>query len=77
MGLGEEATVGLPMKERELSWSLDGVIGDECSLDVSLSRLVIMPLEFREECAVSVNRLLSSTSANGRWTIGMDFYMRL
>ena len=54
------------MEERELSWSLDGVIGDECSLDVPLSRLVMIPLEFREECAVSVNRLLSSTSANGR-----------
>ena len=28
MGLGEEATVGLPIEERELSWSLGDVMGD-------------------------------------------------
>ena len=49
MGLGEDAIVGLPNEERELSGSL--VMGDGGGmLEDSLCEVKRIPLEFRDEC---------------------------
>ena len=48
IGLGEEAIVGLPIEENELSWSLGRGWNEEWSLEDSLRELLMIPLELTD-----------------------------